>query len=37
VVVATLDPAELARVRAAHPMLADRLADQGTDRLTLST
>jgi predicted amidohydrolase len=36
VVVGTLDPAELARVRAAHGMLADRLADQGTDRIVLS-
>jgi predicted amidohydrolase len=32
VVVATLDPAELARVRAAHSMLADRLPDQGAAR-----
>ncbi|MGW0436057.1 carbon-nitrogen hydrolase family protein [Micromonospora sp. NPDC003197] len=32
VAVATLDPAELIRVRTTHTMLADRLADQGTDR-----
>lgn len=30
--VATLDPSELNRVRSTHTMLADRLADQGTDR-----
>jgi predicted amidohydrolase len=32
VVVATLDPAELSRVRAAHTMLVDRLADLGSRR-----
>lgn len=32
VVVATLDPAELSRVRAAHTMLVDRLADLGPRR-----
>jgi len=30
--VARLDPAEMSRVRAAHTMLADRLADQGLTR-----
>jgi 5-aminopentanamidase len=37
VVVADLDPAELARVRAEHPMLADRLDDQGDTRGLLFT
>ncbi|SCL19280.1 Predicted amidohydrolase [Micromonospora pallida] len=32
VLVATLDPEQLARTRADHPMLADRLADQGPRR-----
>ncbi|MFI7608997.1 carbon-nitrogen hydrolase family protein [Micromonospora sp. NPDC049366] len=35
VVVARLDPAELAATRAAHSMLADRLPDQGAARLAL--
>ena len=35
VLVATLDPAQLAATRAAHSMLADRLPDQGSDRLSL--
>lgn len=35
VVVATLDPAELSAARAAHSMLADRLPDQGTERIRL--
>lgn len=33
VVVATFDPAELERTRAAHSMLADRRADQGSRRV----
>lgn len=37
VVVATLDPAELARVRAEHPMLTDRRDDLGGPRRTLFT
>ncbi|HEX7743898.1 MAG TPA: carbon-nitrogen hydrolase family protein, partial [Micromonosporaceae bacterium] len=37
VVVARLDPAELSRVRAAHTMLADRLADQGLTRRQVTT
>jgi 5-aminopentanamidase len=37
VVVAVLDPAELARVRAEHPMLADRLDGQGGTRRLLFT
>jgi predicted amidohydrolase len=36
VVVADLDPAELARVRAAHAMLADRRSDLDGPRLTLT-
>lgn len=36
VVVATLDPAELSTVRAAHTMLTDRLPDQGTARVLLN-
>jgi predicted amidohydrolase len=36
VVVAALDPDELAGVRAAHSMLADRLSDQGVDRVLLA-
>jgi 5-aminopentanamidase len=36
IVIARLDPAELSRVRAAHTMLADRLADQGSVRHQLS-
>ncbi|GAB3810213.1 carbon-nitrogen hydrolase family protein [Micromonospora zhanjiangensis] len=35
IVVASCEPAVLAEVRAAHPMLADRLPDQGTDRATV--
>ncbi|WP_243709606.1 carbon-nitrogen hydrolase family protein, partial [Micromonospora sp. 15K316] len=34
--VVTLDPAQLAATRAAHSMLADRLPDQGSARLSLS-
>ncbi|MBX6355399.1 MAG: carbon-nitrogen hydrolase family protein [Micromonosporaceae bacterium] len=37
VVVAVLDPAEVARVRAEHPMLTDRLDDQGDARRLLFT
>jgi predicted amidohydrolase len=36
VVVAALDPAALARTRAAHPMLVDRLPDQGGPRRVLA-
>ena len=36
VVVGRLDPAELVRVRDAHSMLADRLADQGARRVLLT-
>ncbi|MET8234784.1 carbon-nitrogen hydrolase family protein [Micromonospora sp. NPDC005298] len=36
VLVATLDPAVLAATRAAHSMLADRLPDQGGQRLSMS-
>jgi predicted amidohydrolase len=36
VVTAVLEPGELARVRAAHRMLADRLAGQGADREELA-
>lgn len=36
VVWATLNPAELARVRGAHRMLADRLPDQGGERALLT-
>ncbi|MFG2050274.1 carbon-nitrogen hydrolase family protein [Micromonospora sp. NPDC048935] len=36
VLVATLDPAELAATRSAHSMLADRLADQGGPRSSMS-
>ncbi|MFI6267142.1 carbon-nitrogen hydrolase family protein [Micromonospora sp. NPDC051006] len=35
VLVATLDPAQLAATRAAHSMLADRLPDQGPTRRTV--
>lgn len=35
VIVATLEPAELAKTRAAHSMLADRLPDQGGPRRRL--
>jgi 5-aminopentanamidase len=37
VVAAVLDPAELARVRAEHPMLTDRLGHQGDTRRLLIT
>ncbi|MGW3613946.1 carbon-nitrogen hydrolase family protein [Micromonospora sp. NPDC005163] len=36
VLVATLDPATLAATRAAHSMLADRLPDQGGQRVSMS-
>ncbi|MFF5057271.1 carbon-nitrogen hydrolase family protein [Micromonospora sp. NPDC000663] len=36
VLVATLDPAALAATRAAHSMLADRLPDQGGQRVSMS-
>ncbi|MFG1918045.1 carbon-nitrogen hydrolase family protein [Micromonospora sp. NPDC048898] len=36
VLVATLDPAALAATRSAHSMLADRLADQGAPRSSMS-
>ncbi|MFI6230846.1 carbon-nitrogen hydrolase family protein [Micromonospora echinospora] len=36
VLVATLDPEQLARTRADHPMLADRLPDQGTERVRVT-
>ncbi|MEU4569517.1 carbon-nitrogen hydrolase family protein [Micromonospora sp. NPDC023956] len=36
VLVATLDPEQLARTRADHPMLADRLSDQGAERVRVT-
>ncbi|MEH1169478.1 carbon-nitrogen hydrolase family protein [Micromonospora sp. CPCC 205539] len=36
VLIATLDPAELAATRAAHSMLDDRLSDQGGPRVSMS-